>query len=840
MTHALELMAPLSGQARPLSEVPDPVFAGMMMGDGLAIDPSSSILLAPCDGVISQIARTGHALTLTADNGAEILMHIGIDTVSLKGDGFTARVQAGQRVSCGMPLIEADFSRMQGRVPSLMTVLVIANSDDFAPEFRASGALEAGQSRFLSVVARSADAPAVDSSASTAASEPVADGLVLVGHGDGLHARPAALIQAAAKRFNAQVQIEFNGQQANARSVVAIMGLGVGQGDRVRVLAQGAEAAAAQAAVIEALEMHSPSAVAEAAPSPVVPSLNPQAGQIAGVSAAPGRAIGQIVQFSAAEPSVKAFSGDPHLEFDTLARALAKVRCEIAGQMQAALQRGDHALQSIFDAHLALLDDPELISRAERSIGAGQSAGHAFRESARNQCAILSRLTNPLLAERANDLKDLERRVLLSISGEEAALPDLYAQTILVADDLTPSDLARLPLDSIAGVVLARGGATSHVAILVRARGIPALVATGASVLALRPGQEVLLDAGTGMLEISPDPQALAEARKQIELRREMLARVRAEASTPARTRDGVLIDVAANIANERDARDAVRLGADGVGLLRSEFLFIDRAEAPSRAEQQTAYQSVLDVLEGRSAIMRTLDVGGDKEVPYLTLPPELNPALGLRGIRSGFARPELLDDQLAALLAVRPQGALRILLPMVADVSDLLRVRQRLQQLAQQAGLTQLPQLGVMIEVPSAALLADQLAQHADFLSIGTNDLTQYTLAMDRCHPQLAAQLDPLHPALLRLIAQTVAGAGQHGRWVGVCGAMASDLDAVPVLLGLGVTELSVSPGLIPELKARVRSLELESCRREAQLMLQLSSAQEVRARAREIWSQS
>jgi len=213
---------------------------------------------------------------------------------------------------------------------------------------------------------------------------------------------------------------------------------------------------------------------------------------------------------------------------------------------------------------------------------------------------------------------------------------------------------------------------------------------------------------------------------------------------------------------------------------------------------------------------------------------------LGLRGIRSGFAYPALLDDQLAALLAVRPLGALRILLPMVADVSELLRVKQRLRQLADAAQLPQVPQLGVMIEIPSAALLADQLASHADFLSIGTNDLTQYTLAMDRCNPELASALDPLHPALLRLMALCVEGASRHRRWVGVCGAMASDLEAVPVLLGLGITELSVSPGLIPEIKARVRMLDLAHTRRETQPLLALTSAREVRARAREIWPQA
>jgi len=835
MTDVLELLAPLSGQTLLLTQVPDPVFAGLVMGDGLAIAPTSNLLLAPCAGVIRQIARTGHALTLIADNGAEILMHIGIDTVSLKGEGFCSKVRQGQRVARGAPLIEVDFAAIRPKVPSLITMLVIANSDHFILRARASGAVEAGVSFFLSLE------PCADASASGVLPDALGEvsGEARVAHGDGLHARPAALIQAAAKRFNARVWLEFDGKQASARSVVALMELGVGARARVRVSAHGVEAVAALAAVIAAVETHSPSAQSAAAGEKIVAS-GLRAGALYGVCAAPGRVIGKVVQYSAAEPRVQVSCGDAHFEFNSLARALADVRCAIAAQMHAALRHGDGQMQSIFDAHLALLDDPELISSAEREIGAGQSAGMAFRSAARAQVRRLSTLNNPLLAERVNDLRDLERRVLQAISGEESALPTLYPQSILIADDLTPSDLTRLPHESLAGVVLARGGATSHVAILARARGIPAMVAAGPAVLGLVQGLEVVLDASAGWLDPHPDALLLTSVRSAIDQRSAMLARVRAEAHLVARTLDGAVIEVVANIASQADAQHAREQGADGVGLLRSEFLFIDRAQAPTVSEQSAAYQSVLDALGGKSVIMRTLDVGGDKELPYLKFPQEPNPALGLRGIRSGFAYPALLDDQLAALLAVRPLGALRILLPMVADVSELLRVKQRLRQLADAAQLPQVPQLGVMIEIPSAALLADQLASHADFLSIGTNDLTQYTLAMDRCNPELASALDPLHPALLRLMALCVEGASRHRRWVGVCGAMASDLEAVPVLLGLGITELSVSPGLIPEIKARVRMLDLAHTRRETQPLLALTSAREVRARAREIWPQA
>jgi phosphocarrier protein FPr len=304
-----------------------------------------------------------------------------------------------------------------------------------------------------------------------------------------------------------------------------------------------------------------------------------------------------------------------------------------------------------------------------------------------------------------------------------------------------------------------------------------------------------------------------------------------------AATHDGRTIEVAANIATLDDAKTAVDNGADAVGLLRTELLFIHRQTAPTADEHKESYQSIVGALNGRTAIIRTLDVGADKEVDYLTLPPETNPALGLRGIRLAQVRPDLLDDQLRGLLAVKPFGTVRILLPMVTDSGELVRLRKRIDELAAEIGRTDPIQVGVMIEVPSAALLADQLARHADFLSIGTNDLTQYTLAMDRCQADLAAQADGLHPAVLRLIKAATDGAAKHGKWVGVCGALAGDPVAVPLLVGLGVTELSVDPVSVPGIKALVRKLDYPLCRQRAEDALALESAQAVRAASREIW---
>jgi len=362
-------------------------------------------------------------------------------------------------------------------------------------------------------------------------------------------------------------------------------------------------------------------------------------------------------------------------------------------------------------------------------------------------------------------------------------------------------------------------------------------VAVGDALLKIPEGREVIVDASNGKLAYSPNADALDAARAERRRLDEVRAFNRQTSQLAAATQDGRAIEVAANIATLADAGTAVENGADAVGLLRTELLFIHRALAPSVAEHTQSYQTIIDALAGRTAIIRTLDVGGDKEVDYITLPPEPNPALGLRGIRLAQVHPELLDDQLRGMLAVKPFGRVRILLPMVTDVGELIRLRARIDQMAREAGRVSAIEVGVMIEVPSAALLADQLAQHADFLSIGTNDLTQYTLAIDRCQPELAALADGLHPAVLRLIAMTAAGAEKHGKWLGVCGALAGDPLAVPLLIGLGVTELSVDPVSVPGIKARVRNLDYQLCRQRAQEILALESAQAVRAASRETW---
>ncbi|MDN7177620.1 phosphoenolpyruvate--protein phosphotransferase [Caballeronia sp. SEWSISQ10-4 2] len=840
------LLAPFTGPMVPLADVPDPVFADGMFGDGIGIDPLEGALLAPCDGVITHLARTHHAVTLRTPQGAEILVHIGIDTVELAGKGFTPKVEQGASVRAGQVLIEFDADYVAQHAPSLVSVIAVANSDAFEVIDRAGrGMLKAGDSRLL--VLRGKGGAKADAARSDSNFTDEARRNVTLAHAGGLHARPAARAREAARGFDAKVEVRFNGRKSPIESVVGLLGLGAGEGATVELLGVGAQAAAAVDAVAAELLREAHGEVEEKpartqSPAPLAVARDPgkplDPNTIAGVCASPGVAVGKLVRWDDNDitPPEQA-TGTSASESHSLDKAIAAIDAELDETVRTASQRGAVGEAGIFAVHRVLLEDPTLLDAARDLISLGKSAGFAWREAIRAQIVLLSNIEDSLLAERAADLRDIEKRVLRALGYTNTAARELPDEAVLAADEFTPSDLSSLDRTRVTALLMARGGATSHAAIIARQMGIPALVAVGDALLAIPDGTQVVVDASAGRLEYAPTALDVERAR----LERQRLAGVREvnrrTSQEAAATSDGRTIEVAANIATLEDAKTAVENGADAVGLLRTELLFIHRQSAPTADEHRDSYQSIVGALNGRTAIIRTLDVGADKEVDYLTLPPETNPALGLRGIRLAQVRPDLLDDQLRGLLAVKPFGTVRILLPMVTDSGELVRLRKRIDELAAEIGRTDPIQVGVMIEVPSAALLADQLARHADFLSIGTNDLTQYTLAMDRCQADLAAQADGLHPAVLRLIKAATDGAAKHGKWVGVCGALGGDPVAVPLLVGLGVTELSVDPASVPGIKALVRKLDYPLCRQRAEDALALESAQAVRAASREIW---
>ena len=836
---SLAIYAPLSGVLIALESIPDPVFAQKMVGDGISLDPTSGHLLAPVAGVVTLLHKAHHALTIITAQGIEVLVHIGIDTVMLKGAGFTPLVRQGDQVEVGQSLISFDVDYVARHARSVLTQILVANVEKVARMLPASGFVVAGKSVILSLELTQESAQESSKAATLpgqAASSFLHGARVSLPNVTGLHARPAAVLAALAKKFTSDVRIVRNSDSANAKSVVAIMGLATQCGDLIEVAASGPDAREAIAAISTLLtqgcgEKPSEAPVHAANEALAVRATASSNTELAGVSASPGLAVGTIVQFRTAVIDVAELGGSPVHERSKLEHALHEARRQI-DLLKAGMQRVEQT--NILEAHQELIDDPDLLDLALRAIDGGKSAGYAWRASFSEYAKKLEALEgahNTLLRERASDIRDVGQRVLALLAGVKQTQMIVPDGAILIAESLTPSDTAALDRDKVRGFCTTTGGATSHVAILARSLGIPAICGIDEAALSLIDGSVVVLDGSHGILQTKPSENDIALAHARVEQQSATSEQEKAQAQAPATTTDGHLIDVAANALNAADTHAAVANGAQGVGLLRSEFLFDARDTAPSEAEQASAYSAVAQVLgKQRTMIVRTLDVGGDKPLSYLPLPKEENPFLGLRGIRVSLDQPEMFRVQLRAILQSAPLTQLHIMFPMIATLEELREAKAILAQ-EQAASGHQDVQVGIMIEVPSAALMAEQFAREADFFSIGTNDLTQYTLAMDRGHPKLAKKADGLHPSVLKLIQLTCEGARKHGKWVGVCGGMASDPICVPVLIGLGVQELSVSVPAIPAVKALIRRLSLVECQELAQHVVQMGTATEVRA---------
>ncbi|NYT42395.1 phosphoenolpyruvate--protein phosphotransferase [Sphingomonas sp. R-74633] len=810
----ITLVAPFAGWLAPLEDVPDAVFAERMMGDGFAIDPVEGVLRAPAAGAVINVPESRHAVTLRLDNGAELLLHIGLETVALAGRGFDARVAAGDRVEAGDVLIAFDLDAIATAARALITTVIIASE---------------GYTLALDSLARSVAAGAVVGRVSRSGAT-VVDALVSdvgaerklrVTAANGIHARPAARIVAALRPFLAEVTIHAADRSANARSTIALLGLGAGKDDEVRIVARGGDAQAAVDAVADLILANFHETAHASASKPVVSNTGP-------VRAAPGLAIGQAFQLRSADLDVPTDGNGVAAEQAGLSRALADTATSLDGAHGTAAE--------IAEAHRALLADPELAATAARHIAEGRSAGFAWRAATAEAAAALRATGDALLIERIADLTDLERQVIGRLIGATApAAPVLPKGAILFGEDLLPSQFLSLDTARLAGIVTAQGGPTSHVAILAASAGVPMLVAAGDAVLAIADGTPVILDADRGTLSVDPDADALAEASTRLSAQRERRDRELAAAQRSAHTADGVRIEVFANLGSVADAAAAVSAGAEGCGLLRTEFLFLERATAPTEEEQRETYSAIAATLGERPLIVRTLDIGGDKPVPYLPMDREENPALGLRGVRLTLARPDLMRIQLRAILRAVPAAQCRIMLPMVADLGDYRPVRVLLDEVSAELGVTGRIPLGVMIETPAAAMLAGQIAQEADFLSIGTNDLTQYTLAADRGNASVSSRIDAMHPAVLRLVREVGKGAAEAGRWAGMCGGLASDPLAAPILIGLGITELSATPAQVPGVKAAVARFDMAACKALAERACDAQSAAEVRALAME-----
>jgi phosphocarrier protein FPr len=831
----LRLTAPLSGCLVPIDQVPDPVFAQKMVGDGISIDPTDQTLVAPCDGEVVQIHPSHHAVTVKTAEGIEILMHIGLETVVLKGEGFTPKVKVGDRVTVGTPLIDFDADYVALHAKSLLTQIVIANSDrvaKFAPHF---GNVVAGKDSILDLTL----AGGSEAITSNGASSVVNSWDIRVPNPAGLHARPSAVLVNLAKKYKSTIKLQKGDQQANAKSVVALMGLQVGHGDTVKLIAEGSDAKKAIAELQEAMQqglgeegakpIAAPASVAQpeaAKPAPRPRSDDPNI--VLGVAASPGVAVGYLHRVRQFDIAVEEKGGTAAEEQRKLDQAIEQAKLELESLRAKVHGEGDPKKAAIFAAHQEILEDPELHDTASSLITKGKSAAFAWKQTYTTQADTLAKLQNALLAERANDVRDVGARVLRILTGvtaEAATYPD---NTVLAAEDLTPSDMATLD-PHVIGFCTVAGGATSHVSILARSMDLPAIAGTEQRVMDITDGAPVILDGTKGRLRLNPTPEEMEKTRRrQIRMKERRTAEL-ATKDQPAVTKDGHRIEVVANIGSLEDAQKGLAMGSEGVGLLRTEFVFMERSAAPTEDEQTEIYGDIAAVLEGRPMIIRTLDVGGDKPLPYMPMPHEENPFLGERGLRMCFDRPELMRGQFRAVLRASQRGNVRVMFPMIVRTEEIRMAKQVMEEERQQLGLPPIS-IGIMIEVPGAAVIADQLIQEVDFFSIGTNDLTQYTLAMDRGHPKLAPFIDALNPSVLTLIGMTARAANNAGKWAGVCGGVASDPQAVPLLIGLGIKELSCSIPAIPSVKAQIRELNLAECQQLAEKALKQPTAEAVR----------
>ncbi|WP_433506911.1 phosphoenolpyruvate--protein phosphotransferase [Pseudonocardia halophobica] len=696
-----------------------------------------------------------------------------------------------------------------------------------------------------------APAPAVEPAVGEGGAE--ATGTFVVTPPHGLHARPAALLVQALRGLDAQVELRdprTGRGPVPAASLTGVASLGAGAGAEIEVRARGPEAREAVDALLALAATGfgeaPPTAAPTAAPTPATTSTAEAAaeqatggaafGQERGpLPASPGIAIGPARLHRAVDlrvPDEKA--EDPAVERERLHRALDVARRTITTVRDAT----PASEAAIFDAHLTMLDDPALVDAARDGIAAGSAAPAAWASAVDAAERTLAALPGEYLRARAADVRAVGDEVLRALvtSSSRLAVPDVPTRgtdatpaptplapsgaptdqihgdrptppAVLVAADLTPAEAAVLDPEAVVGVVLAGGSATGHAAILLRARGIPAVMGAGPAVLDLDPGTPIALDGTAGRLVVDPSAEVRAVFGARLAQRAEQEAAARARAGEPARTRDGTDVLVGVNVG--ADAASAAGTGADLAGLVRTEFLFLDRAAPPDVDEQEAAYRAVAEALGGRRIVLRTLDVGGDKPLPYVPMPAEANPFLGVRGLRLALRRPDLLADQLRAIVRTAHATPVSVMFPMVTVPAELHAARAALDETIAAEGRGRPPglEVGIMVEVPAVALTAAAFAPAVDFLSIGTNDLTQYTLAAERGSAEVAALADPLSPAVLRLVDATCRGAGTA--MVAVCGELAADPVAAPLLVGLGVRELSVAPPAVALVKQAVREAD-------------------------------
>jgi multiphosphoryl transfer protein len=769
--------------------------------------------------------------SIFSDDGVLVLMDLGSALLSAEmAIEFLPEAQQQKVYLCEAPLVE-------GAVAAVVAAAAGNNIHQVMAEAR--GALLAKATQLgvspLSVVSDNIEARNTESS--------IKEIRLIVSNRLGLHARPAAQFVGTAARFQSRILVQNltrNTQLVRGDSINQVTTLGVRQGHELVITATGSDADEALAA-LQALFVNNfgEDNVALNSPPAFHHEVTPATpGELSGIAASGGIAIAPVVHYQPTHITITEYHVDnPESEWQRVQAAIHTARQEIQAVFsQASLQIGDTEA-AIFDAQLLFLEDPVLLEAAHHRISENHINAEAAWQAVVDEVATSYRiLEDSYLQERVEDVVDIGQRVLRLLAGNTPANLHLEEPAILVATDLTPSDTARLDPTKVLGICTTSGSATSHSAIIARTLGIPAVLGVDAQVLHLADGTLMALDGESGKAWVEPESHILDLLAAKQSAWQTAQQEARATAHQPAITRDGRQVKVFANIGSINDVQVAVASGAEGVGLLRTEFLYLDRISAPTEEEQLEVYQAIAQILDNRPLIIRILDVGGDKPLPYLRVGfPEANPFLGWRGIRFCLDHPELFKTQLRAILRASVGHQIKIMLPMIATLTEVRAAKVILGEVQaelNQAGISfdAAMKVGIMVEVPSAVAIADQLAAEVDFFSIGTNDLSQYVMASDRTNPRVANLVDALHPAVLRMVQRTIQAAHAAGISVGLCGELAADTLATQILLGLGLDELSVNPQSIPGVKQAIARLSIVESEAIVVSALQQDSAVHVR----------
>ena len=900
----MNLMTPLSGILIPLDQVPDPVFSQGFLGKGFGIDPTDNTVFAPCDGVVAMIHPSQHALTIKAENGAEILIHIGIDTVKLKGQGFQVLVTENQQIKQGAALVRIDADFIAENATSLISIFAVTNSDQFQIEFEKQVvphrlventiSLLSFRKNDSTIICNSTDSVA-NSAVVTANQEHISRLKVKVDLESGLHARPAALIVAAAKNFVGNVKIykelKSSPLLANAKSVTSLLALQIQKGDSVYIEASGAQNQQIVSEIASLLSKNAPESKKEvqtqkqsqrATDVETLYLSKENTNVFTGVLASPGKTLGKILQarFSSLD-NVFSYSFTHETSGESDAASLEDTSRPGAEQVSekekqillSAVEIFKDNLKSqtktfanevaaqILEAHLLISEDPEILDFA-LTLTKTKRASDAWIISIRKQISVIKNLNNTFLAERSKDIQEVGEGVLEIILRMEMSGDPLNARldgfekekliltepAIIICRTLSPSNLMQLPQQFVSGIVTVEGTKNSHLSILAKSLGIPYLTQVDEEVLNLQNGFFASIDwadskkrgnlNASGILKTQLKLAEVESIHSEILKNQTDYKNLCEKSKGVCFTKDGRSVEVAANLSSIKVPTSFTDVGADGIGLVRTELLFQNHRTPPTSEEQLSIYQSILDQAPSQNVIFRVWDVGGDKPVLFMPLEKEENPFLGLRGLRVCFRYENIFRTQIKALLSLKSARGVKILLPMVSSFQEIQKAKKIIQEEQFKMGHPSF-QMGIMIETPASAMMTAMWSQEVDFFSIGSNDLTQYTLALDRNlsaqqeqspdqHFELGTEmgLDEYNPAVLRSIANAVAGAKQKGKWIGLCGNLASDMRILPFLVGTGIDELSVSLKEVPELKNQIRSLNFETCQKLAHQILSFAQS--------------